>query len=145
MATIMDILAGKRRRLIATLPDATVRQATRLMNDHGIGGLLVTRNGLLVWIFTERDVLRRVVAEGRPPDTTPVGDVMTSDVVCCPPDAAVEEVADLMRRRRIRHVPVIDSGETLVGLVSIGDLNAHRFALCATELVQMRDYIMNRA
>jgi CBS domain-containing protein len=145
MVTINEILSGTRRTLIATRPEATVRQATRLMNDHGIGSLLVTRDGRLIGIFTERDVLRRIVAEGRSPDTTTVGEVMTGDVFCCPPQASIEEVADLMRRRRVRHVPIVDAADTLVGLVSIGDVNAHRFAVCATELVQMRDYIMNRA
>jgi predicted transcriptional regulator len=56
----------------------------------------------------------------------------------------VEEVADVMRSRRVRHVPVIDAGNRVVGLVSIGDVNAHRFAACATELVQVRDYILGR-
>ena len=58
---------------------------------------------------------------------------------------SIEEVADLMRRRRVRHVPVVDAATTRSGLVSIGDINAHRFAVCATELVQIRDYIMGRA
>lgn len=143
--TVFDVLAVKQQRLVATEPTASVRQATRVMNDHCIGALLVTRGGSLLGIFTERDVLRRVVADGLSPDTTPVCEVMTRDVLCCPPEASIEEVADLMRRRRVRHVPIVDSGDRLVGLVSIGDLNAHRFAVCATELVQMRDYIMNRS
>jgi CBS domain-containing protein len=145
MDTLLDILAGKPRGVISTPAAATVRQATRLMNDHGIGSLLVTTGNRLAGIFTERDVLRRVVAEGRSPDSTTVGEVMTCDVVCCPPEASVEDAADIMRRRRVRHVPVIDHDESIVGLVSIGDINAQRFAACATELVQVRDYIMGRA
>jgi IMP dehydrogenase len=144
MDTLAEILAAKPRGVIATASTATIRQATRLMNDHGIGSLLVTSGNRLVGIFTERDVLRRVVAEGRSPDSTTVGEVMTRDVVCCPPEAVVEDAADIMRRRRVRHVPVIDHDESVVGLVSIGDINAHRFAACATELVQVRDYIMGR-
>jgi len=145
MDTLLDILADKPRGVISTSAVATVRQATRLMNDHGIGSLVVTTGNRLVGIFTERDVLRRVVAEGRSPDSTTVGEVMTCDVVCCPPEASVEDAADIMRRRRVRHVPVIDHDESIVGLVSIGDINAQRFAACATELVQVRDYIMGRA
>jgi len=132
MDTLLEILSAKPRGVIATSTTATVRQATRLMNDHGIGSLLVTGGNRLVGIFTERDVLRRVVAEG-------------CDVVCCPPEAGVEDAADIMRRRRVRHVPVVDHNDAVVGLVSIGDINAHRFAACATELVQVRDYIMGRA
>jgi len=136
MDTLLEILSAKPRGVIATSTAATVRQATRLMNDHGIGSLLVTSGNRLVGIFTERDVLRRVVAEGRSPDC---------DVVCCPPEAGVEDAADIMRRRRVRHVPVVDHDDSVVGLVSIGDINAQRFAACATELVQVRDYIMGRA
>jgi CBS domain-containing protein len=144
MDTIEDLLAAKPRRVIGTSAAASVRQATWLMNDHAIGSLLVIAGDRLEGIFTERDVLRRVVAEGRSPDATSVGEVMTRDVICCSPGDAVEEVADVMRSRRVRHVPVVDAGNRLVGLVSIGDVNAHRFAACATELVQVRDYILGR-
>lgn len=145
METVLDLIQGKAVRLVCTAADATVRQATRLMNDHAIGSLLVTSRGRLVGIFTERDVLQRIVAEGRSPDDTLVGDVMTTDVVCCSPQTSVDEVADLMRRRRVRHLPIVDDQQSLVGLVSIGDINAHRFSTCATELVQVREYIMGRA
>lgn len=145
METMSDLLASKPPRIIAASPTATVRQATQLMNEHGIGSLLVTEAGRLIGIFTERDVLRRVVAESRSPETTCVGDVMTSQVACVSPDATIEEVADLMRRQRVRHVPIIDRDENLLGMVSIGDINAHRFAACATELVQVQAYIMGRA
>jgi CBS domain-containing protein len=144
MDTISDLLAAKPRRLIGTSAATSVRQATWLMNDHAIGSLLVIAGDRLEGIFTERDVLRRVVAEGRSPDVTSVGEVMTRDVICCSPGDAVEEVADVMRSRRVRHVPVVDAGNRVVGLVSIGDVNAHRFAACATELVQVRDYILGR-
>ena len=145
MDTVSELLAAKPRRLIGTSAEGSVRQATRVMNDHGIGSLLVLAGGRLVGIFTERDVLRRVVAEGRSPDATSVGEVMTRNVICCSPGDAVEEVADVMRLRRVRHVPVVDADDLVVGLVSIGDVNAHRFAACATELVQVRDYILGRA
>ncbi|MFM8414620.1 MAG: CBS domain-containing protein [Planctomycetota bacterium] len=144
MDTLVEILSAKPRGVISTPAGVSVREATRLMNEHAIGSLLVTAGSRLVGIFTERDVLRRVVADGRSPDATTVGEVMTRDVVCCPPEAAVEDVAELMRCRRVRHVPVVDHDEAIVGLVSIGDINAHRFAACATELVQVRDYILGR-
>lgn len=145
METVHDLLAAKPRRVIAIAASASVREATRLMNDHAIGSLLVVSDDRLAGIFTERDVLRRVVAEGRSPDSTSIGEVMTREVICCSPGDAIEELADLMRHRRIRHVPVLDDGDHVVGLVSIGDVNAHRFAACATELGQVRDYILGRA
>jgi CBS domain-containing protein len=145
MDTVSDLLALKPRCIVATSPTATVRQATWLMNDHGIGSLVVTEAGRLVGIFTERDVLRRIVAEGRSPETTPVGDVMTRDVICCSPETPIEDVAEIMRHHRVRHVPVVDHCDALVGVVSIGDINAHRFAACASDLVQVQAYIMGRA
>jgi CBS domain-containing protein len=145
METVHVLLNAKPWKVIATSAAASVREATRLMNDHGIGALMVLAGGRLQGIFTERDVLRRVVAEARSPDTTSVGEVMTRDVICCSPDDSVEEVADVMRHRRVRHVPVVDAAGRVMGLVSIGDVNARRFAACETELVQVRDYILGRA
>ena len=146
MDTVRELLESKASRtIVTTAPDASVRAATILMNEHGIGALLVMQGRRLVGMFTERDVLRRVVAEGLCPDTTTVGDVMSTDLVCCGTDATVEEVADLIRRRRIRHVPVIDALDDVVGLVSIGDVNARRFASCEVALHQIEDYVFRRA
>ena len=146
METAADLVHEKSRSGVVTIhPAASVREATVLMNEHGIGALVVTAGGRLVGMFTERDVLRRVVAESRGPDVTSVAEVMTADVLCCTPETGVEEVAELMRSRRVRHVPVVDPAGGLVGLVSIGDVNAHRFACCETALHQVQDYILRRS
>lgn len=146
MDTVLDLVHAKPRPgVVAIGPAASVREATLLMNEHGIGSLLVTDDRRLVGIFTERDVLRRVVAESRSPDETPVAEVMTRDVLCCGPATGIDEVAELMRRRRVRHVPVVDADDAVVGLVSIGDVNAHRFACCETALHQVQDYILRRS
>ena len=128
----------------ATAPDTTVREATRCMNDHGIGALIVMRDRRLAGIFTERDVLRRIVAESRSPDTTRVGEVMTVDVICCSPACAIDDVAEQMWRHRVRHVPVIDAGGDVVGMVSIGDVNVHRHAQCELALHHMEQYVLGR-
>jgi CBS domain-containing protein len=146
METVADLVHAKARPGVVSIsPAATVREATVLMNDHGIGALVVMTGRRLVGIFTERDVLRRVVAESRSPDAALVGEVMTADVLCCSPETGVDEVADLMRCRRVRHVPVVDQAAGLVGLVSIGDVNARRFACCETALHQVQDYILRRS
>jgi len=146
MDTIRDLLHDKSARpLFTTYPDATVLEATRLMNHERIGALLVIHDQRLVGIFTERDVLRRIVAEGRSPETTRVGSVMTQGVFCCSPDTGVEDVAQMMVRERIRHVPVVDLDGAVVGLVSIGDINAHRFNQTEAALHQVEDYILRRA
>ena len=152
--TVSDLLRGKGRAELACVPsDATVLEATRIMNEWGIGCVLVTRGdsggsdsgGALAGIFTERDVLRRVVALGFPPEGTAVADVMTVDVVCCPPEMPVDQLGEIMRSRRIRHVPVVDADERLVGLVSIGDVNAYRFSRCEVALHQVEEYVFRRA
>lgn len=146
METIRDLLSEKvRRPLCVAGPHSSVLDATRLMNTERIGALLVMHEGRLVGIFTERDVLRRVVADGRPPASTAVAAVMTADLVCCSPDTPVEEVSEMMRRERIRHIPVVEHDGLVVGLVSIGDINAHRFNHCEAALHQVEDYILRRA
>ena len=126
MATVSDILAEKSHRTVLSAERSeTVLAATQRMNEHSIGALIVTDGGRLCGIFTERDVLRRVVVEQRPPAETLVGDVMTSHVACCSLDTSIDEVRTIMMTHRIRHLPVVNNEGGLLGLVSIGDLNAH--------------------
>lgn len=145
METVQDILDGEVRLLVTASPEYTVLEATQRMNDEHVGSVLVMEGTRLVGIFTERDVLRRVVGARLPPERTRVADVMTTDLVCCPPVACIDDVAELMRRRRIRHVPVVDAEGFVVGLVSIGDVNACRYSRCEVALHQVEDYIWRRA
>ncbi len=122
MATAEQLVAVK-GETIASLPStATVLEAARLMNDRHIGSVLVIDKNRLVGIFTERDVLRRIVAEERPASTTALKDVMTRQVACAAPHTTLDEIRQVMREKRIRHLPVLD-GRTVVGMISIGDLN----------------------
>jgi CBS domain-containing protein len=92
------------------------------MNEKHIGSVLVLDRGGMQGIFTERDVMRRVVAEGRDPERTVLRDVMTTRVVCAALHTTLEELRFVMREQRIRHVPVVDGAQVL-GMISIGDLN----------------------
>src|SRR5712691_4265829 len=83
MPTVQDILARKGRDVISVKPGETVLKAAERMSERGIGGLVVTEGGRLVGIFTERDILRRVVAPRRDPAATKVADVMTTPVTAC--------------------------------------------------------------
>jgi CBS domain-containing protein len=123
MATVRDLLARKHGEVISVSPADTVLHAAQAMNQHGIGGLVVLDRGALVGVFTERDILRRVVAAERNPATTPVRDVMTAPVITCLPETSVEECGAILSGRRIRHLPVTDD-RGLVGLVTSGDLLA---------------------
>jgi CBS domain-containing protein len=91
------------------------------MNCEHVGALLVCIDGRMVGIFTERDVLCRVLDAGRDPGTTRVADVMTSEVVTVGPETGVKDAMAVITERRTRHLPIVDGGD-LKGLVSIGDL-----------------------
>ena len=123
MATVRDILAKKGSNVIVVAPGETVLHAAQLMNDSGIGGLVVTEGRRVVGIFTERDMLRRVVAQRRDPATTRVNQVMTAGVIACTPDTSLEECAAMMTAKRVRHLPVV-SEQGLSGVITIGDVLA---------------------
>ncbi len=123
MATAEQLIALKGGSVAALGPETTVLEAAALMNERGIGSVVVIDDKKrLAGIFTERDVLRRVVAEQRDPATTKLADVMTSPVACAAPHTTLDEIRNVMRQRRIRHLPVADR-KRVVGMVSIGDLN----------------------
>jgi IMP dehydrogenase len=126
MATVNDLLTAKTSRSVYQIEhNATVLAATQRMNEHSIGALLVTREGQLCGIFTERDVLRRVVAAQRAPAETLVAEVMTTNPACCSLETTIDDVRSMFKTHRIRHLPVVGSDGELVGMISIGDLNAH--------------------
>jgi CBS domain-containing protein len=144
MAVINEILTIKGSQVLTIGPKATVLQAVMQMNEHKIGALVVTNGSDVAGMFTERDLLRRVVGERRDPDTTSVAAVMTRDVFCCTPDTTIEEARGAMKNRRIRHLPVVD-GDRLCGLVSIGDLNAHQMTSQEHTIHLMHEYLYGRS
>ena len=126
MGVVREILSLKRcSDLRCTQPTETVLRATQRMNEHGIGALLVMDQGRLVGIFTERDVLRRVVAAELAPDSVLVADVMTTSIAFCTPDTPIDDARTTFKQHRIRHLPVVDEDGDVQGLISIGDLNAY--------------------
>jgi CBS domain-containing protein len=138
--SISHLLAGKGRALHTVPVSVTITEAVQEMNRQRIGAILVMEGGKLAGIFTERDVLTRVVAAGLDPKATPVARVMTGSVLTVPPEATVQQVMDIFAEKRCRHLPVMNAGE-LVGLISIGDVsrwvaNQHR-----AEAESLRQYI----
>jgi CBS domain-containing protein len=119
--TLEVVLAAKGPAIHYVVPEATVLQAVEKMNEEHIGAVLVCVSGEMVGIFTERDVLCRVVGEKRDPVSTKVVDVMTDEVVAVASTTGVEEAMAICSEKRFRHLPVVDDGE-LKGLVSSGDL-----------------------
>ena len=144
MATVQDILAVKGGHVQSIGPAATVLDAALVMNEHKIGSLLVMDGGRLAGIITERDLLQRVVARRRDPAELPVGEVMTAELVCCQPCTTLDEARGVMKNRRIRHLPVVDDQGQLLGLVSIGDLNAYLARDQEVTIHVLSEYIYGR-
>ncbi len=116
--TIRSIIEGQ--DLLSTPASLPVADAARLMRTHKVGAMLVVDGERLVGIFTERDALFRVVAEGRDPQGTPVGDVMTANPTTIDADKPFARALELMHAGRFRHVPVVDNGRP-IGIVSSRD------------------------
>jgi CBS domain-containing protein len=119
MGTISDLV--KDRRVYSINSDASVLEAARFMMEHSIGALPVLRDGELVGILSERDVMNRVVAVGRLPGQTRVSEVMTSNPRAVSPEESIDECLFLMKEFNFRHLPVCE-GKQLKGLISLRDL-----------------------
>ena len=115
------ILEDKGRQVHSVPADSTVWDAVCAMNRAGVGAVLVLEESRLVGIFTERDILTRVVEQKLDAATARVRDVMTKRVAVVHPETTTAEAMAVMTERRCRHLPVFD-GDRLVGVVSIGDL-----------------------
>jgi CBS domain-containing protein len=141
---VQDILAQKGGEVFSTDASAPVLQAAQIMGRRHIGSLVVMDAGQVTGIFTERDVLYRVVAAGLDPGQTSVGQVMSHEVICCRPDTSLDEVHTIFKNRRIRHLPVVDDAGSLVGLISIGDLNAYHAVAQEITIHYLHEYIYGR-
>ena len=137
---IRDVLRRKGDGVYSVGPLATVIDAVNVMNDHHVGSVLVIEGGSPVGIFSERDVLVRVVAAHRDPRQTLVRDVMTTRLHTASPDQTLLDLMRLMTERRCRHVPVME-GETLLGLVSIGDVTKATQHNLRLEVRELSNYI----
>ena len=119
--TLEAVLAHKGSTVYSVDPEDSVLDAVRKMNCEHVGAVLVCVEGRMIGIFTERDVLCRVLDAGRDPGATRVAEVMTSEVVTVGPETDVRDAMAVITERRTRHLPVIGDGD-LKGVVSIGDL-----------------------
>ncbi len=120
--SIADVLDHKGRNTNTIRPECSVLDAVELMNEEGVGSLLVMDDDELVGIVTERDVLRRIVAAGRAPRYTKVRCIMSPRPIVVGPDTSVGEAMRMMARHQRRHLPVIEDGQ-LSGMISMRDLN----------------------
>jgi len=140
--TIAQVIEGKTGPVATVEADNTVVSALRVMANRGIGAVLVTENGALAGIFSERDYARKVVLQGKDSSSTPVRDIMTSKLIHVTPDMTVDQAMQLMSDKRIRHLPVLDGAGSLIGVVSIGDLVKETIEYQQYLIKQLESYIV---
>jgi CBS domain-containing protein len=138
MATIRDLISN--RTIHYVQPKQTVFEAANYMVDCNVGAVPVLDDTKLVGIFSERDIMKRVVTEGRNPLTTRISDVMSTEVRSVGPGASSEEAMCMMQSYGVRHLPVCD-GRTLVGFLSLRDLLRCHLDEKSGEADMMRAYI----
>jgi len=134
------LLKRKGGEVWAVGPDATVYEAIELMADKGIGALLVLDGGRLAGVISERDYARKVVLKGKTSKETLVKEIMTSRVFTVTPEQTVDDCMEVMTEKRIRHLPVL-AAETVVGVLSIGDLVKYIISEQEETIHQLENYI----
>jgi CBS domain-containing protein len=138
---IETILQSKGTAVHAVRETDSIADAVKLLNDKNIGVVVVTGPGdKISGILSERDIVRNMADDGGAVMHAPVSRCMTPDPVTCTPESTVNELMQIMTRRRIRHVPVIDQGR-LAGLISIGDVVKYKIEEAELEAAALREYI----
>ena len=140
--TIARMIEGRSGEIISCEASANVSEAVTLLAEKRIGALPVYRDGEIVGIFSERDVIYHIAAHGPAMLEKTVGDVMTSPPITIEKNSGVLDSLALMTRRRIRHLPVVDGGQ-ICGFVSIGDLVKYRIETIEADAQAMRSYIQS--
>lgn len=139
----VTILLSEKSSSVYCIPeDSTVEQAVSEMNRHRIGSVVVKKGDMMCGVFTERDVLTRIVSAGRDSRTTFVREVMTQNFQSITPETSVEDAMQLMTDKRVRHLPVLDGGH-LVGMISIGDVTRWLLKVNEMEAENLRRYIFS--
>ncbi len=121
MGAVHHILRSKGNSVFSISPYITVFNALELMLEKNVSSLVVMEDEKLIGIFTERDYARKVTLKGKNSRETPVGDIMSGNVITVSPDSTIDECMNLMTNNFIRHLPVVEN-DKLIGLISIGDV-----------------------
>ncbi len=140
-AYISDILSGKTGEVWTIESRATVFEAITRMAEKNIGAMPVVDDGQLVGLISERDYTRKIALMGKSSRETTVGEIMASPVITVTPNATVDTCMQLVSRKRVRHLPVVE-GDRLVGMISIGDLVNWTISAQSAAIEQMESYIM---
>ena len=143
MPNAQSILQKKGADVATVDRKTTVLDAAKAMNEQRIGAVVVTDGDRVVGIFTERDILNRIVAAGKDPKTTRIEEVMTSPMACCRRDTRLTECRTVMTQKRIRHLPVVEDGK-LYGIISAGDIVAGEVADQQATIEYLHEYLYGR-
>jgi len=142
MVRIQDVL--RNRTLFSVEIDQSVAGVARLMSDLRVGAIVVLAKEDLRGLFSERDLMTRVVVEGRNPETTPVSEVMTANLATIDETATLEEALERMDRQNCRHLPVM-RGDQVTGLLSMRDLMRFELDQKTEELHHLKAYVHGSA
>lgn len=142
MKTVAQLLAGKPTEIWTIDTTQPVLDAIRFMAEKNIGALLVTANGQLSGIISERDYARKVILQGRSSSETAVSEIMSTNIISVGPDDTIDTCMELMTKHDIRHLPVLEK-ERIAGVLSIGDLVRATIAEQQQTIEQLSGYIMS--
>ena len=141
MKTLQQLLDNKKHKsVISIAPHRPVFDALVVLAEYKIGALLVLDGDKLVGIFSERDYAREIILKGKSSKTTPISEVMSSNVLTVKPSNTVEQAMNIMSDKHIRHLPVLE-GEKVIGMLSIGDLVKETIEYQQTLIKQLESYI----
>jgi CBS domain-containing protein len=140
MKTLSQFLGQSQRELISIDPHATIREALERLAEHNIGALLVMDNARLVGIFSERDYARKVALKGKSSSDAKVSDIMTTQVITITTQHTIDQCMQIMTDNHIRHLPIVN-GQSVLGLISIGDVVREMMAYQKTMIEQLQSYI----
>jgi CBS domain-containing protein len=140
MGAIYDLV--RNNQVLTVTENDSVSEAARIMSEHNIGAVPVLNDGELVGVFSERDIMKRVVAEGLDPRKIRVSEVMSTGVWAVGPDEPVESCMVLMKMHGVRHLPILERNR-LLGVVSLRDILLHEVTEMDGEVRAMRAYIQS--
>jgi CBS domain-containing protein len=141
MKTLQQLLDLKKHKdIISIAPHRPVFDALVVLAEYRIGALVVLEGDKLVGIFSERDYAREIILKGKSSKTTPISEVMSTNLTTTKPNDTVEQAMSIMSEKRIRHLPVLENGK-VVGMLSIGDLVKETIDYQQRLIKQLESYI----
>ncbi len=138
--TINEVLGSKGTNVWSVAPNATVYDAIQMMANKNVGALLVTENGKLIGIISERDYTRKVALKGKSSKQTAVKEILSGEIITVSPHHSIEDCMRLMTEHHIRHLPVLED-DKIIGIVSIGDLVNWTISVQNATINQLQTYI----